>query len=189
MIPIEDSHIVDLYLARDERAINFTAEKYGKMLRHIAERICNDASTAEECENDTYLHVWDSIPPHEPRTYFSSFLSKITRFIALDRYKESTAQKRNADFTEITEEIESTVPASNDTAAETEAAFLSKAVSNYLRTIPEEKRNIFIRRYWFMDSVTEIAKRYRLTEGKVKTTLFRVRNDLKIYLEKEGYEI
>ena len=89
MLPIEDEIIIDRYIVRDEKAISYTADKYGKQLVAIANRICDDLDIAEECENDTYLRAWNSIPPHEPRGYFFTFLAKITRNLALDRYKES----------------------------------------------------------------------------------------------------
>lgn len=133
------------------------------------------------------MRAWESIPPHEPRDYFFPFLAKITRFIALDRYKENTRQKRNAELVEFSTELEGLLPTTDTTASEIEGRLLSSAISSFLRTKPEEKRNIFIRRYWFMDSVSDIADRFEISEGKVKSVLFRMRNDLQKYLEKEGY--
>lgn len=186
---MEDSKIVDLYLARDEKAIAFTSQKYGNRLRRLADRILNDASTAEECENDTYMHAWNSIPPHEPRDYFLPFLSKIIRFLALDNLKAMTRKCRNADFVELSAEIENCIPATDDIALLAEGKELSRLISDYLRTLPSEKRNIFLRRYWFMNSVAEVAERFGISEGKVKTVLFRVRKGLRDYLQKEGYPV
>ena len=178
MLPIEDEIIIDRYIVRDEKAISYTADKYGKQLVAIANRICDDLDIAEECENDTYLRAWNSIPPHEPRGYFFTFLAKITRNLALDRYKESNRLKRSATIVELTGELSEIIAGNDDTTA-----------NAFLRTLHKEKRNVFIRRYWYMDSVAEIADRYGISEGKVKTILFRVRNGLKQYLKKEGYYI
>ena len=189
MLPIEDGIIVDRFIARDEKAIFFTSEKYGKQLRSIANHICNDNDVAEECENDTYLRAWNSIPPHEPRTYFFAFLAKITRNIALDRYKESNRLKRSATMVELTLELSEMTASPYDTALDAESRELCRCINSYLRTLQEEKRNVFLRRYWYMDSIAEVAKNLGISEGKVKTILFRVRNGLKKYLKKEGYQI
>lgn len=133
------------------------------------------------------MRAWNSIPPHEPRDYFFPFLAKITRFIALDRVKESTRQKRSAEFVELSQEIEGLIPTHDTTAAAVDGELLSLTINNFLRSISEEKRNIFLRRYWYMDSVSDVAKRFGISEGKAKTILFRVRNELKKHLEKEGY--
>ena len=173
----------------DEKAISYTADKYGKQLVAIANRICDDLDIAEECENDTYLRAWNSIPPHEPRGYFFTFLAKITRNLALDRYKESNRLKRSATIVELTGELSEIIAGNDDTTANAESEELKNYINSFLRTLHKEKRNVFIRRYWYMDSVAEIADRYGISEGKVKTILFRVRNGLKQYLKKEGYYI
>lgn len=186
---MNDSQIVDLYIERDERAIAYSQEAYGKSLRTLGTRVCGDEATAEECENDTYLKAWNSIPPHEPRNYLFAFLAKIMRFTTLDRCKRHRSQKRNAEFVELSEEMESCIPAANDTAAEVEAQYLSRVVSDFLWGLSEEKRNIYVRRYWYMDSIADIAERYGVSEGKVKTILFRVRGDLRRHLQREGVEV
>ena len=188
-LAIEDEIIIDRYIVRDEKAISYTADKYGKQLVAIANRICDDLDIAEECENDTYLRAWNSIPPHEPRGYFFTFLAKITRNLALDRYKESNRLKRSATIVELTGELSEIIAGNDDTTANAESEELKNYINSFLRTLHKEKRNVFIRRYWYMDSVAEIADRYGISEGKVKTILFRVRNGLKQYLKKEGYYI
>lgn len=180
---MEDDEIVELFLARDETALGKTAEKYGKRLRTIALRVCGDMTAAEECENDTYLKAWDSIPPHEPRTYLFPFLAKITRCTALDRVKKDARSRAS----ELTSELENTLPSPNDVEGRLDGKLLSEAISRFLRTQSDEKRNIFLRRYWFMDSVSEIAKRYSISAGKVKTVLFRTRIALHEHLKKEGF--
>lgn len=189
MLPIEDEIIIDRYIVRDESAISYTADKYGKQLVAIANRICDDLDIAEECENDTYLRAWNSIPPHEPRGYFFTFLAKITRNLALDRYRESNRLKRSATIVELTGELSEIIAGNDDATANAESEELKNYINSFLRTLHKEKRNVFIRRYWYMDSVAEIADRYGISEGKIKTILFRVRNGLRQYLKKEGYYI
>lgn len=180
---MEDDEIVELFLARDEAALGKTAEKYGKRLRALALKICGDMTAAEECENDAYLKAWNSIPPHEPRTYLFSFLAKITRCTALDRVKKDARARTS----ELTEELENTLPSPSDVEKRLDGKLLSEAISRFLRAQSAEKRSIFLRRYWFMDSVSEIAKRYSISEGKVKSVLFRTRNALREHLKKEGF--
>lgn len=186
---MDDSAIVDLYLARDEEAIRLTKEKYGTSLRHIAAGILRDASDAEECENDTYLKAWNQIPPHEPRTFFFPFLARIIRCDALDRVKARLREKRNAELVTLSEELEACLAAPKDVESEIDGIELSRVISAFLREQSPERRNIFLRRYWFMDSVQEIARRFGCTEGKVKTLLYRMRNDLRQYLQKEGFSL
>ena len=183
----DDSGIVELFLERNEQALVFAARKYGASLRKIALAVLGDESDAQECENDAYLKAWNSIPPNEPRTWLLPYLSKLVRETAIDHLRKEQAKKRAAQFTELTQEIESSLPSLNDVETEVDGALLSAAISAFLRQQPLQKRNIFLRRYWYMDSVAEIAKRYSVSEGKVKTVLFRLRGDLKDHLKREGY--
>ena len=169
---MDDSRIVDLYLLRDEEAIRETAEKYGSRLRALAQGIVCDRQAAEECENDTYMEAWNSIPPHEPRTYFYAFLARIARHIALNCCRDRSRLKRSAFI----------CSRMNDMA-------LQQAVNDFLGKLSLEKRNIFIRRYWYLDSIADISDRFALSESKVKTTLFRCRIGLRKHLEKEGYAL
>ncbi len=186
---MDDSILVDLFLHRDEMAIEKTAQKYGTRLHKISYGILEDDCSAQECVNDTYFTAWNSIPPHEPRTYLFAFLAKITRHISLDRCKERNRIKRSGCFVELTLELEQCIPSQINVVQQLEAQELSKIISNFLRTKSTQKRNIFIRRYWYMDSITDIAKRFKIGESKVKTTLFRMRNELKKYLEMEDYTL
>lgn len=184
---MEDGKIIDLYLERNEDAIKQTTVKYGKSLRKIALNVCSNESDAEECENDTYLAAWNTIPPNEPRTYFFAYLAKITRSKALNIVKAMSTQKRRAEFVELSAELENCLADKDSVEAEIDAKALSKAISDFLRTLSEEKRNIFMRRYFFLDSVSDISDRLDISEGKVKTVLFRTRNELKEYLNNEGW--
>ena len=185
---MEDGKIVDLFLARDEAAIRAAAESYGPRLRRLAARICG-GDAAEECVNDAWLDAWNAIPPHEPRTYLFAFLARITRLRAIDRRRADERQTGGVDLVPLTQELAACLPGGEDAADAVDGALLSAAVSAFLRTIPEQRRNVFLRRYWYMDSVGDIARRFSLREGTVKTILFRTRNALKDYLIKEGYTL
>lgn len=186
---MDDNKIVELYLSRNEEAINQTAQRYGSKLRNIANSILNNRETAEECENDAYLETWKLIPPHEPRNYLFAFVGKIVRHIALDVCKKNNRQKRYALYFELTQEMQECIPAKNDTESEIEANYLSGPIDKFLETCSEEQQNVFVRRYWYFDSVPQIAKAYGFSQSKVKTMLFRMRSDLKKHLEKGGYDI
>lgn len=189
MKALDDSRIVDLFLQRDEDAIKHTSEKYGSRLRALSYGIAKDDRTAEECENDTYLQAWNSIPPHEPRDYFYAFLARITRHLTLNRCRDDGRLKRKAYIADLGEELDLCVPSAEDVEARIDNEALGKAINAFLGELDAEKRNIFVRRYWYLDSVSDISKRFSMSESKVKTTLFRCRSRLKEYLEKEGYAI
>ena len=186
---MDDSSIVDLYLARDEQAIRESAERYGSRLRELACGIVNDAPAAEECENDAYLQAWNSIPPHEPRTYLYAFLARITRHIALNFCRDRERLKRSAHVCELSAELEQCIPAPDDAACRLDEAELGRVLNGFLASLPTQKRNIFLRRYWFLDSVAVISDRFGLSESSVKTTLFRCRVQLRQKLIKEGYTL
>lgn len=186
---MEDEMIVGLYLARDERAITCTAQKYGSRIKNLANRILENLQLAEECENDTYLTTWNSIPPHEPRNYLLAFLSKITRQLALDVCKKNNAQKRSANYCELTQEMQECIPGANSPEQDLEAKELGKIITKFLEQYSEDQQKIFMRRYWYFDSVAEISSKYKFSKSKVKTTLFRMREDLKKYLEEGGYNL
>lgn len=186
---MDDSSIVTLYLLRDERAIGHSAQKYGSRLRSLANGIVCDRPTAEECENDTYLAAWNAIPPHEPRSYLYAFLARITRHVALDRCRDRVRLKRGAVLCELSDELEQCLPAPNDAACRLEENELRDALNAFLASLEEEKRNIFLRRYWYFDSVADISKRFACSESRVKMTLLRCRAQLREFLEREGYTL
>jgi len=186
---LEDERIVELYLLRDESAIEQTADKYGTRLRTLAQSITEDRQVAEECENDTYMQAWSSIPPHEPYTYLYAFLARITRHLSLNCCRNRQRLKRQAFMCELSREMEECLPAPDDAACRLERAELQAALNAFLGTLSKEKRNLFVRRYWYLDSVAAIAARFGITQSKVKTTLFRLREQLRRYLQKEGYEL
>ena len=182
-----DGEIVELFLARDEEALKQTSERYGARLRALALGILGDASEAEECVSDAYLAAWDSIPPHEPRDYLFAYLARITRHLALDRCRMRSREKRAAHVEELTAELVDCIPAGESAEAHLDAKELAGAVSAWLRTLPEEKRLVFLRRYWYCDPVAALAKRLGWGESRVKTSLHHMRKELRAHLEKEGY--
>ena len=186
---MNDNEIVELYLSRNEEAINQTAQKYGSRLRNIANSILNDRETAKECENDAYLETWELIPPHEPRNYLFAFVGRIVRHIALNVCKKNSRKKRYALYCELTQEMQECIPAKDDIEAEVEVKYLSSLIDEFLETCTEEQQNVFVRRYWYFDSISQIAKTYGFSQGKVKTMLFRMRSDLKKHLEEGGYDV
>ena len=182
----DDNQIVDMFLARDEAAISAVSEKYGAELKRIAINILGDFEAAEECENDASLKAWNSIPPQEPRTYLFTYLARISRAVAIDRYRRQRAEKRSAQYTELTQEIENSIPALRNVEDEVDSDLFSESMNVFLRALPSEKRFVFVRRYWYLDSIAEISKRCGLTQGNVKIMLYRLRAQLKEHMEKEG---
>ena len=182
---MEDAQIIDLYFQRDEEAIHQTEAAHGHKLYTLSYRILLNREDAEETVSDTYLKAWESIPPTRPPDFYA-YLSKICRFLSFGRLDWKNAAKRKAEIVELTAEMELCIPDSRR-QLEAERRELGEVLNDFLGTLNEESRKIFMRRYWYADSVAEIAQRYGLGESKVKTRLFRARNDLRSFLEKEGY--
>ena len=182
---MEDSKIIELYHKRDENAIAQTKEKYGMLLRSLAFRILSNSEDAEECENDTYLKAWRSIPPQQP-TYLFAYLSRICRNNALHKLERSQAEKRCAVVVELSDELAACLP-DDRSLQETEERELAEMISTFLRTLSQQNRMIFVRRYYLSEPVTDIAEALKVSESKVKSSLFRTRNKLKDYLTKEEY--
>ena len=181
---MEDTRIIELYWERDEQAITETGAKYGVYCRAIAMQILQNGEDAEECVNDTYLRAWNAIPPHRP-SRLSVFLGKITRRLALDRYAALTADKRGGGTqAAIIEEWRDALPDGDGDPADDMA--VRDALNRFLRQLPADKRRIFIRRYWYGDTIAAIAADSHATESAVKMTLSRTRDELKTFLEKEG---
>lgn len=184
---MEDDKIINLFWVRDQVAIQETSTKYGSKLHRLAMNILNSREDAEESVSDTYLSAWNTMPPKRP-VYFFAFLAKLCRFSAYGKLDWKVAQKRQAAVVELSVELETCIP---DAAAQ--AAFerqeLGELLNIFLGTLAEEKRLIFMRRYWFEDSIHDIAKRYGIGQSKVKTTLLRTRASLRKFLEEEGIHV
>ncbi len=186
---MKDSDIIELYFARDECAIAASSDKYGSYCHTVAYNILHNDEDAEECVNDTWLGAWRSIPPHRPER-LSTYFGRITRNLSLDRYKKYSAEKRGNGQTAIAlSELEECIPDSSSVEQEFEEKLLVKAINDFLYSQPEQKRNIFIRRYWCLFSVKDIATAYNISESKVASILLRMRNGLKTHLEKEGISL
>ena len=184
---MEDARILELYNARDERAIEETRLSYGGKLRSVAMRILEDLMDAQECENDTYLKTWNSIPPNQP-VHFLAYIVKICRNTALSMLEYRNAAKRSAQVVELTGEMEQCIP---DALAERafEPEQLGELLNGFLKAESRDNRAIFVRRYFAAESVADIAASLGFSESKVKSSLMRTRERLRGYLEKEGVRI
>jgi len=184
---LNDLEIIELYFERDEKAIKETDVKYGRLCHSIANNILNNEQDAEECVNDTYIGVWNAIPPARPNN-FMSFVCKITRNLSLKRIETMTRQKRSATMVISLDELAEILPDEN-ISSDVSDGDIAKAISDFLRNENVDVRNVFMRKYYFFDSVVDIAERFGFTESKVKSMLFHTRKKLKEYLIKEGIEI
>lgn len=186
---MEDQNIIKLYFDRDEAAISETASKYGKYCRTIAMNILGSNEDAEECVNDTYLGAWNTMPPQKP-SMLSVFLGRITRNLSFNKYKYYHADKRGGGETALIldelGEIVSGEESVEDAILERE---LINEINSFLNALPKRKRDLFIRRYWYSDSISSIAERYGITENSASVTLNRIRNKLREYLKERGCSI
>lgn len=186
---MEDRKIVDLYWARSETAISETASKYGTYCQYIAHNILHNDEDSEECVNDTYMRAWNSMPGHRP-SVLKAFLGKITRNLALNRYKTITAEKRNSGQVPLAlDELHACIPSTDNTESVADNLVLAEIFNRFLDSLTIEQRKIFMRRYWYLSSISEIAADYKMGESKVKMSLLPSRNELKQILEKEGVSL
>lgn len=184
---MEDNEIIALYWERDETAIAETDRKYHPYCSTIAYQILRDRRDSEECVNDTWLRVWGTIPPQRPGI-LSAFLGRITRNLSLDRYRAETAQKRGGHLEELDLELNQ-VSGKDPIADLLDADQLAQIISAFLRECSQSSRVIFLRRYWYLDSIRQIAERYQVSESQVKTSLHRTRSRLRLRLEQEGVSL
>ena len=183
---MEDLQIVELYWNRDENAIAESQQKYGNYCYSIAYNILHNNEDAQESLNDTWLAAWDAIPPHRPQI-LSTFLGKITRRLSLNKWRSLTAEKRGGgNFPLSLDELEECIPDRCSIKEQMELQYLTDAIDLFLSRLKESERKIFVCRYWYFDSVNDIAERFGYSESKVKMTLKRTRDRLKDYLIKEG---
>ena len=184
---MNDNQIIKLFFTRNEDAIQQTDYQYGTRLTGLAANIVRNIEDAQECVNDTYLKAWDTIPPTKP-DHFYAYLAKICRYFSFGRLDWNNAAKRNAQVVALTQEMEECIPDSWQNAR-VESGEISRLVSLFLRTQTPENRMIFLRRYWYGDSVSEIALRYEITQSAVLMRLSRTRSKLAAYLKKEGIRV
>ena len=184
---MEDEQIVSLYWAREESAIRETEKKYDRYLTKIAHNILNNPEDSRESVNDTYLAAWNSMPPHRP-SVLSAYLAKLTRRISIDCFRYRTREKRlGSEYAISLSELEDCVSGGNTTEEIVNVKLLADAIGIYLRTQSAEARTAFLARYYFLDSVRDVAAYLGISESKCKTLLYRTRIGLKAYLEKEGF--
>lgn len=184
---MEEKQIIEWFRSRDERAVRETVRLYGAKLQGTAFGILRNQEDAEECVNETLWKAWEAVPGDVPGN-LKAYLLKICRNTAINMLRYQKAEKRNAVLLELTTEMEQCIPGKLQ-EPEVEVGELVESLDRFLEHLPEKKRKIFLRRYWYGDSVSEIAKRYGISEENVKITLFRIRKKLKKHLEKEGFSI
>ena len=185
---MEDYKIVELYFVRSEEAIVQTDVKYGGLCRHIAGNILRSAQDCEECVNDTWLSAWNRIPPERPRI-LPAYIRRVARNLALKRYRYNQAGKRCEQVEESLEELEGMLCAPETVETAYDARELARYINSFVRSLPREKGDLFIRRYWYFDSVEQLARDFGMSQGRVKTMLFRMRGQLREALRKEGYKL
>ena len=184
---MDDKRIIDLYWERSERAITETSSKYGNYCYTIAYNILYNREDSEESVNDTYLAAWNAMPPKRP-DILSAFLGKITRYISIDRWKNRTALKRGGgEVPLVLEELEQCISSKRSVEEEYLQKELLKCINQFLANLPQTERKIFMYRYWNMDSIEKISKRYGYSSSKVTSMLYRIRGKLYKFLEKEGF--
>lgn len=185
---MDDNRIIELYWERKEEAIKETSLKYGGLCTHIAKNILASYEDSEECVNDTYFAVWNAIPNERPNR-FSAFISRIARNLALKKYEYVSAAKRNPAAVFSLEELGDCVSGTDSVESEVESRRIESLIDQFLWQQREEKRNVFIRRYWYFDSIESICESTGFTPGKVKSMLYEMRQKLRTYLESEGIEV
>ncbi|MBO4798696.1 MAG: sigma-70 family RNA polymerase sigma factor [Candidatus Methanomethylophilaceae archaeon] len=181
---MNDESIIALFNERSEQAITSLSERFGTSLLAVAENLLGNKEDAEECVQDTFLAVWNRIPPEQP-TSLSAYVFRILRNIAIKRYHEKNAKKRNAVYDIALEELEDSIPASPSAEEEADEKALSEAIDRFLSGLKPEDRVLFIRRYWFSESISDLAHRLQIRDHAVSVRLSRIRRKLRAYLEKE----
>ena len=188
MVQLEDSRIIGLFLERSERAIEELDQKYGPSVKKTVGNILSDRLDAEECVNDTYLRVWNSIPPHCPDS-LAGYVCRIARNLAVNRYHADRAKKRDGRYDLVLDELEECIPSGANVETELEAKELTAAIDRFLAALEREDRFLFVRRYWYADSVTDLAALTKSRPGRISVRLFRIREKLRKKLKREGFPV
>ena len=181
---MSDKEIMDLFFARSERAIAETDAKYGRYCFQIAWNVLGNREDSQESVNDTYLTAWNTIPPRRPDV-FSTFLARVTRHIAIDRWRHDTAKKRGGGELALALEELQHIASPDDTEHRLEQQEITRVLNQFLASLPEMERNVFLCRYWYLDSIRTIAARTGFSQSKVTSMLHRTRGKLRTVLEKE----
>lgn len=185
---MEDSEIIGLYFRRDETAITETAAKYGAFCHSIALNILSIDADAEECVNDTYLRTWNSIPPQKPDK-LGAWLGRVVRNIAYDLWKKNHRQKRYAGMEQLLNELEDCIPSPATVEREIEEQELSEVINAWLASLSKKDRILFVRRYWNGEEVNVLAQKTGISSTNMAKRMYRLRQNLKSTLEKEGYSL
>jgi len=185
---VEDTEIIELFWARNEAAIRETSAKYGKLCFHIARNILSSPEDCEECVNDTYIGVWNSIPVQRP-SHFPAFISRIARNLALKKHDYNTAAKRRTEAETPLDELVDCVSGRESVENEVENRLIQRALNAFLRELDRDKRDVFLCRYWYFEPIDEICAHTGYSQSKVKSMLFHTRKKLRAYLEREGVEV
>lgn len=184
---MKDQQLIDLYWARDEQAIRETETAYGGLLHSFSMRILKDEQDSEECVNETLWKTWESIPPQRP-THFPAYILKICRFIAYGIVDRKTAQKRSATVITLSEELAACIPAPMEDMDIAEEK-IGALIRHFLKDLPQEERNLFLKRYYYQEPMRQAAQKMGLTESNAKVRCYRIRKKLKAFLEKEGVNL
>lgn len=183
---MDDNEIIELFWQRDQQAVAAVSDKYGGYCQAIAGRILSVPEDAEECVNDALYRAWEAIPPQRPGS-LSAFLGRLTRNLSLDRWRQDSAQKRGGgQVTLALSELEECVPAPLGVEDAVDARLLADCVERFVRTLPDVQRRVFLRRYWYLCSVKEVAAQSGMSESRTASMLYRLRKSLKQFLEEEG---
>lgn len=184
---MNDIKIIELFFERSESAISELSAKYGNLIFKISENVLNNRQDAEECVNDTYLSVWNSIPPEKPASLMS-FVCRIARNISVDRYRYNSSKKRGV-YDLCYDELRECIPSSETVESLFEEKELGELIDIFLDTLDKKNRLLFVRRYWYMDSFRDLASETNLSQGAVRTRLSRIRDKLKEFLESRGVSV
>ncbi len=185
---MEDKQIVDLYWARSEAAIVETQKKYGRYCHYIAYQILYSDEDAKEVVNDVYMKTWNTVPPHRPDP-LKPYVGMISRQLALDAYEAQHTQKRGGQVPLVLDELSECIPDNANGIDVGESLALRDALNRFVRSLSDRTQNIFVRRYWYASSITEIAEEYSMKESGVTVLLLRTRKKLKDFLDKEGFVV
>lgn len=183
-----DDEIIDLFYGRSEQAIMELSKKYGSVCRKVARNILNNDLDADECVNDSLLGVWNTIPPQKPNPLLT-YICRIVRNLSIKKYHANTALKRNSFYDAVLDELEDCLASSANVETELATKELTRLLDGFLDTLDKENRMIFVRRYWYSDSISDIAARFHISSNNVGVRLFRTREKLQIHLQKAGFEI
>lgn len=185
---MDDRQIIDLLFARDERGLVHTEDKYGPLYTRILRQILSDESDIEECKNDVLMGLWNSIPPNYP-IHFSAYICRIARRIGITRYQYNTRKKRSCGYTVLLSELEGCIPAPDQIESRQNAKLLRQVLNDFLLSLDEQTRVLFLRRYYYLETVKSLAQRFKVTENFVSVRLHRARKMLKTLLIEEGVSV